>query len=781
MGIKRLFLKMPINLQIQIFIKLLLFTCFLFIIIISESIFFVYNEYLIGTKKKYFFNLEKRIIESNIYFQNVCLYQYENLIKLFNYQFYLYLENENILLYFANNSNYLNNYNNTVLFSHEIDKRIPEYDPSIPYEDQKIYVYCYSKHSLVCQNIYKLIYINSMPFLNQVKAIRNFRIPFYGDFPIFGEYIVALTKYDTLYSFNITRIREMIVKAKDKIKETIDERSVITYNFFKKFFYDFENNKFYFFEIMYKKRYDIFFNFSKIKDINEKEEYIKKQSIYFQTIHFENDTTRFYNNWDYRYSRYTCKNSIINGYFDFLIPLLSTTLNIISIPISHETNNLISNNLCYYLLIKQIIILNITSEQKISEFNEKFLIKIKNIIFNKTIINIDDCKIKTYLQNNNIKEKKKAENFKFFNYYDLEYKLFSLFFSLREKDENTNIFEMKFSFPNFNSLKESNPNFFSFQQLDFYSFSFENSLIKKIKASKEFLNNINFLMLLTLNFLWILILIIFDIILSRTIIQILQPINNLIEAIELNNIIKKKEILFEYKLDENINKFFLLCNNLFEGKIKEKSNLLKFNSNEENYSYNNNNNINNNLIINNRMIIKLNEEKNICNNNDNEIFLLRYNNYIDLIKPRKKNIKKLSSTNHKDNSSKKIANIFLKKVCNNDDEDYESNSNSTKGNNLNNNEIDNDINNNIALYKDFLDITHFLFDKYDKSRIKKNDDKSDNKNHSQLEINTYISFIDNENIFYKKKDYKYIAYYWYMNAKQNNHFIINYDIDIVSK
>ena len=336
---------------------------------------------------------------------------------------------------------------------------------------------------------------------------------------------------------------------------------------------------------------------------------------------------------------------------------------------------------------------------------------------------------------------------------------------------------MKFSFPNFNSLKESNPNFFSFQQLDFYSFSFENSLIKKIKASKEFLNNINFLMLLTLNFLWILILIIFDIILSRTIIQILQPINNLIEAIELNNLNKKKDILFEYKLDENINEFFLLCKNLFEGKIKEKSNLLKFNSNEENYSYNNNNNINNNLIINNRMIIKLNEEKNICNNNDNEIFLLRFNNYIDLIKPRKKNIKKLSSTNHKDNSSKKIANIFLKKVCNNDDEHYESNSNSTKGYNLNNNEIDNDINNNIALYKDFLDITHFLFDKYDKSRIKKNDDKSDNKNHSQLEINTYISFIDNENIFYKKKDYKYIAYYWYLNAKQNNHFIINYDID----
>ena len=736
MGFKKIFLQLPISLQLHIGFILIILIFTIFILFVINTFLVIYNKFLFISQKEYFYNLEQNIIESNIYFQNLCLLQYEGLIKFFNYQFYFYLLNENNLIIFANNYHF--NHNKTILLTPQINKITPEYNASISEEEQKIYVYCYLDNSRICKLAYRIIYENSMPFYYQFKAARDFRIAFYGDYQLLGEYILAFTKYNILYSFNITSIREMIKKG--NINNAIYERSEITYNYFKQFFYDFENNKLNFFDIMYKLRYNIFSDCLKIKDISKRESYIKDKSIYFQTIHFANDTTRFYNNWDYKISKFTGKSRIINGYIDFLFFLLLSKLNMITIPINHETNTILSKNLCYCFIRKQIIYLNIISEKKNKLIDEKLMDDIYNIIFNKDILSIEDCKLEKYYTK--IIEEIPSTNTEFFNYYDLESNLNIFFHLINKNDKYSHIFGMKFSYPNFINLKDFSSYFFSFQQLDFFSFYFGISITKIIGESKYFFDKMRYFIMLILFYIWLIFFIIFRQILLYTIKQITNPIIKLNDVVQNKFIKEKMDNIFEYKLDENINDFFILFKNLIEGKIKENENRLKINK-----KLDNNSKRNNNLIINHKMINELIENQKSLNNNDKEIFLLEHQRYIS-----DKMSKKIRETN-----SMKFMSINLKKI---NDNNLISNSSNEENSNNKDIDINTDVNN-IGLYKNLLLITEFLYNKY-----------NNNKNYLRLISNNRVS-INNENNLDNNKiniNCKYITFYWYMKAKKNNNF-----------
>ena len=778
MGLKELFLKLPLKVQIHIGLLIIILICFHIILITSLTLVSILIKYLILTKKKYFYDIELKIIESDVLFQSLCLLQYENLIKLFNYQLYLYIYDESMIVYFATNGIYNYNESKLVLLTPEVDKISPEYDRTIPDENKKIYIYCYLDNSTMCQTIYRILYTNSISFFYQIQGVNNFRIPFYGDFPILGEYILAFTKYGALFSLNITRIREMINLYDGDINNKLIEINIEKFNYYKKYFSFFENKQLNFFDIIYRFRYNIFSDYIKIHNETDKEDYIKQQSIYFQSVDFESGTTQFFNSWDYLKSRFTGKNNVINGYIDFIIILLSTKINLITIPISHDTNNIISKNLCYYFLLKQMINININinSEINIKEFNQKDFDEIYNIITNKDVLTIEDCRLSNYYPNhvNNYSN----NEYNFSNYYDLEYQVNLLLYSLIKNNEYLNILELKNTYPDYTILKDYSPYFFSFQQLDLFSYYFTNFLAKVIQKTNENYYNIRFLMILIIFYLWIIIFIVVIIITKHIIKEIIEPIIKLTNAVNLCSKSENIDISFEYKLDDNINKLFLLCKDLIKGKNKDHENILKKNNSHENY-LNNNIRKNNNLIIDNQMILDLIDIQKSSSNNlyNKEIILFNMPNMYDT---KNDNKKKKINKGIKEVNSLRLNKFSLKKVCSYD-------ANSKLDSNKDEDELSNNNNNtnlnNIQNYQNLLAIIDFTFNNFDENKNKLNEyndsskNSSINKKYKKLVSQTKISvnnkdMIDFMNI--RNDCNNDITYYWYMEAKRNKS-IGNYD------
>ena len=767
MSYKKAFLKLPLNAQINFSIIFMTIIIILLILLFSQGIISTFIEYLLLAKKKYFFNMQQNIIENNIFFTNICFLQYENLIKLFNYQFYVYLGNEELLKIFARN-NYIHFDDSKVRIIYYSENSLPPFDddPSlVPDEYKKLYVYLYAQDDSH-GTLIAFFKANCLSFLNQIGGVGNFRLPFYGNISILHDYIIFHTKYKAIISLNYTSIYNTFNIIKGNINLLLNyviEKREFTYNLIKKFFDDYRNNKLHFLDIMYSLRYDIFYNYSLINDKKVEEKYIKEQAIFFQTVIYENDTTIFHDSWFTDNPIYQGQNSLIKGYIDFLLFHLSSKIETYSIPFSHEKKKILSKNLCYYFLLKQIINLNITSDEIIYELNSNFINRIYEEINKKTIENIDDCKLETYYP------EKKGEKInakkEFSEYYDLEFKYDSYIYLFRDKDINSIIFEMRYSYPNLLTLKDIFPSFFSFR-LDFYSFSFGNEITKIIDSSKDFYMNIKYLIIICLYFNWIIIISIIIFISSRTIKQITEPIIHLTEIIDLNNLNDKNinDDIFEYKADDEIKEFFVLCKKLINGEIQDYN--YKKNENLERF-----NNKNNNMIINNKIILELIENQKSLNNDDKNIYLLKQNNPIN--RKKRKQTKNSSNSNfNKDLNSQGLGLIKLTSVANNEIENENENDNENKFNssqNLFSSVDENDLElNNMKCYENLLNLADFLYNCRDK------ENNENNKSRKNININNLLKYRSASNISVKEKnenqkirrDCKYITYLWYTNSKK---------------
>ena len=236
--------------------------------------------------------------------------------------------------------------------------------------------------------------------------------------------------------------------------------------------------KIYFIDIMFKLRHYIFENYTKINGESDKEEYIREQSIYFQNIFYENDTSLFFDGWNSKNSQFYVGNRILKDYLNFILFHLTSKIDIFSIPIYHEKNEIASKSLCYYNLMKQMAYINVTSNEQIKY---EQMTHIYNEIFNKDNISINDCYLDNYYDMKLSKDIKKKD--KIHDYYDLKYTNKIYMFQLKEDDINSCVFRILFSNPNYLSLKEVFPNFFSFDQIDFYGFSFSHEILKMIDSS----------------------------------------------------------------------------------------------------------------------------------------------------------------------------------------------------------------------------------------------------------------------------------------------------------
>ena len=768
MGLKKTFLQLPLNSQIYFSIMLIIIANLLIIIFLSQVFTITQCNYLLSKKKEYFSVMFQNIMESNVYFMNLCILQYENLIKTFNYQLYLYLHDEEILIQFTilNLNNIFQLDTNKVHLILDPSKDISK-DYSYSNVSENLYIYYYSDFKEILEPLKHLVITNGLSYLNQIKGIKSFRIPFYGDLYTMGEFLISFSKYNALFTLNCSKIVDMIELFggdMDKYMEDVRSKEEASFNYYKKFFDSYEKKELPFIDLMYELKYNIFSDYKNIEDKNIKDDYIRNQSIFFQSINFKDDTTLFYDKWNPNTTRFQSFNNLIYKYLDFLFLQLSNKLSLYSIPFIHNTSDAISINLCYFFLLKQIVYLNITSDDIGIKFDKNFLDNIYNEISNKGNISINDCKIEKYYSKNKDELIPNGDDFK--DYYDLEYIYNSYIYLLNKKDSNSIIYENKFSYPNYACLKDLIPNFFSFQQLDFYSFSFGDQINKMINSSSQIYMNMRYLMIICLVLSWIIFLFIFMVITSRIIKQVTEPIIKLTEIIDLNNLNEKiiNENIFEYKSDDDINEFFLMCKKLIDGEIKDNNFI-----NKENIEINSNNN----MIINNKMILELIENQKSLNTADKEIFLYRQA-YINDMKNKKHKTNKSSSNNRKEKVSQgQQVHFNLMKV----------NSSSKKINNQlsnSNNDLYSEVEenggepNNMKFYENLLNMADYIYNGREKE--KKEDKLRMNITHTSI-VNPSILKLgsasnisinnkndnDNKNI---RKDCKYITYSWYAYAKK---------------
>ena len=570
-----------------------------------------------------------------------------------------------------------------------------------------------------------------------------------------NEYSLFFKKYSTFISINNTKMKDYMSDDGDidEMLDLINSLSKNDFNFNKRFFDEYIKNNIITMELMYNKIYYIFDEYKLLNDTYEKENYIMDKSIYFQTLEYTSDITYFDNTWNISKARITGANSVIPNSLGWILLNIYKKLDIVVLPINNFSKKLFSKNLCYFFIYKQYYYLlnknDISSQDKLEEI-------INSINNDENISDIKVCKLDNYF--NDISEYININN-EFFYYYDLKNIYDSYLYKLFKSDSRSYLFEMKSSFPNFESLKLFSPDFFTFSQIDFYSFSFGSNLSRIISSSEELITNVNYFIIIVLWFFWIIIIIIFIIIILIVIPTITNPIVRLTQIINLND--SKNENIFEYKLDDDINKFFSLCKNLINGEMI--NNELKLNEILEDQDLFDNS-ANNNMIINNKMILELIENQKCINDNNKNIFLFKEGN---------------ANENKRDKSNNKLAKIrnrnfnefdnndVIKLISVNDEEIYsQKNSKKSKEIREENEELyskldEDDLEaNNLKLYEDLIKITDFVFYGKEKEKL--------NKNKKNLDKSSSVSKKSKpENSIKIIKGFENITYYWYMTEKVN--------------
>ena len=81
--------------------------------------------------------MQQNIIESNIFFISICFLQYEDLIKLFNYQYYAYLKDDDDLNSSISDIFQFSDESRFVLLNYDEINKIPTdvYNNSLIYEE----------------------------------------------------------------------------------------------------------------------------------------------------------------------------------------------------------------------------------------------------------------------------------------------------------------------------------------------------------------------------------------------------------------------------------------------------------------------------------------------------------------------------------------------------------------------------------------------------------------------------------------------------------------------
>ena len=657
MSIKKKFLTLSISHQITLVIIIITIICLSTIL----AIFSLYSNIIISIKlrrrKKYIFQKFKEIVDSEIQFQTFLLYQYEQLIKGFNAQMYNYGHSQSDLY-----DTIINNSENPIKFYSEITEK--EYEDNIQNKIYLFYLFSFSNDPYLNSNVYNGLLSTHSCMDNILRELRYFRIPYYGnDTRIINEYNFVLLNKNSLYSMNRTRIKEIEEISEGNISSYYNDLINNFVNEYKNFMNAYKRKELLFIDIFFNEKYYLFSNFindTYIKTYYKDDirEYLNNISYYFNFIDYSTEKTFITDNGDKNKVNFLEQNTIIENYINFIFFAFHNNSNINVIPVFSKNNTIMSVNLCYSLLYKQMIFLNLTSNKNIFDIEKlnEIYEELKN---NET--NIGNCILdKKY----NIKNDQNAYdilNIKFNKYYSVKnIREFSLF-RISETVFGEYFFCTKITFPDIHSTLSFKPYFFTLEQLNLYCFkSFYEP--KHFKDNMDnFFQNCQLFIILCIIYLWIVISFILFFRSQKLFVEIISPINNLIKVI--NELEIKKENILKYEADDSINELFKLCNDLLLGKYKQKM-IHEFSEIEQNE---NNKKINdfNNLKINRKLIEEMIENKNEYKIKNNEIMKFKIDDNInnknviikDNIKERN-NLRKTTIINRKAITIQNGANII---------------------------------------------------------------------------------------------------------------------------
>ena len=622
MNFKQKLLTLSIKYQISIVIILLSFLCLLFVL----GLFHLYTNIIINMQKRkrkeYFYRRYKDIIDSKIRFQTFLLYQYEQLIKGFNSQIYYYGLSKNDLY------DTMINYKDDLIKNYE-DTTEEDYNPDLPDDEKLYYLYSFSDDIYMNSKVYYSLANTDSSIDNQLKGIRNFRITYLGsNTKIINEYTFVPLSQGSIYSVNRTRIKEVEELSQGDFVQYYDNLINEYVKKYKNFMNDFKKGELPFMDIFFKDKFYVFANYvneTYLRDVykNDVNEYLNNNSYHFHFINYSTKKTFFTDNGDQNKVTFIEENSIIDYYLYFIFTQIQKSLDINTIPLFFENNTILSTNLCYSFLYKQMMLINSMSVKDV--FDEERI----NSIFKslkKGVSNIGDCILDGKYDYDTKQNAYDVLNIKFNKYYSMKNRREFSLFKLSDNILSENFFCLKYSFPDFQSILNFKPTFFTLDQINLYSFSTFYEPVRYYSNAQNFYSNVEYLIILCLFYLWIIIFFYLSWKAKKLFIEVIEPINNLTNMI--NKLDVKEDNILKYEPDDNINELFKLCNDLLLGKYKQK--ILHDNEiNTEQVENDKNLSSFNNLKINRRLIEEMMANKNEYNLQGDEIITFKINDYLN--------------------------------------------------------------------------------------------------------------------------------------------------------
>ena len=752
---------LTLTIREQVCLTITLLTIFSFLVILCLPCSFSYEilkeDY--KQKKKFFYNEYKEYIEACFYYQGYNLLKYEEIIKRMLKEAYKYSTRGD---YFQYKMGVQEDY------SEQFPVRDLFYNESKEDENRTdiLYFHCYNEDKELCKNIKENLknkYESLYSLIFATDVYNRFRLPEIN-VPIVDKAFAVNVNNSFMFSFDKKiMMNNLGIDFKNDSVDTID--------FIARNLEDYVDDKFFLYDKLYEKA-EIEVNSHFLKYIFEIYEYTpdeKKVEIYdqakricgyYSSIQFTNDKSRVLS-----YNYETDIFYYLEIYFEseFLLPIhqtLSNELDIDFIPLFSHNNTIISPHICLFFMMRQTH--DMFTEEKMNELLKKFI---------KGNSTIEDC----FWDNNNYeKQQKLKEAFEEVDvhFLDISNKIRQGIYKLQNGEP---LYFMKYSFPNFNLLKNFQSDHLILDPLNFLLFA----PFKEPMEYSEYIwsqhKNLFYLIVILILYIWLICLAINMLIFCKVIKQITEPIYKLQEAIESNNI--KDEKVFNYEYDDIINELFITCKELLTRQIDTKNsnkytnqfNILNSGKDKDNMI--DKNKYEKNLIINNDIMNKLiNEQQNMNDLSSN----IDVNKELDIDLENNKeedHLELLESTKKEDKKDKE----------NKDSNDE--NKNNTLNTNKSNDEDEKES------YKSLFKLAEYLYYyrcKNEDNIITINNTPTDETNSAKSKMNKIkkkISRIkstvgeNDENIsinMFKDKD---ITYMWYMEMKKKNNKSFNYQVN----
>ena len=748
---------LTLSIKEQVCLTIFLLTVFSVLVILCLPCSFSYEilreDY--KKKKRFFYNEYKEYIEACFYYQGYNLLKYEEIIKRMLKEADKYSTRGGLFEYKTD-------------FKEEYNDQFPVRD--LYYNESKedenrtdiLYFYCFNEDKDRCKEVKESLknkYESLYSLIFTTDVYNRFRLPEL-DIPIVDKAIAVNINESFMFCFDKKVMMDNLELDFNKIaSDTIDYVSRTLEGYV--------NDEYFLYDNLYQKAeqevftYGINYRLDETLTPEERKEIIRefaKEIVgYHSSVQFTNDKSRVLSYDYYGDQIYYYIEMYMEAEFLLLVhQALSIDLNIHFVPLFSHNNTILLPDICVFFMMRQTH--DIFKDEKLYELYDKI------IRGNSTI---KECFYdKDYYE----KQKIITEIFDEVGspFLDITNKINQGIYKLPNGEP---LYFMKYSFPNFNLLKNFKSDHLIMDPLNFYLFS-------SFKEPEEFADyiwaqhkNLFYLIIILIVYIWVICFLINMLIFYKVIKQITEPIYKLQEAIEANNV--KDENVFKYEYDDIINELFITCKELITRQIDTRNNT----------KYSKQFNILNSGNDKNSVIDKSKYEKNLIINNDiiNEL-INEQQNMNDL----SENIDTNTELDD-DLVDKEEKHANLEKEENKQKDDKNINDNNDKFKNIvNQNKIEEE--NDKESYKSLFRLAEYLY--YYRCKNEDNiitvntaiTDESKKSNKMKMnKVKKKISKIQSiyeveENIsinMFKDKD---ITYLWYMEMKKRKNKSFNYQV-----